>query len=38
MAQTAHTSAVRWRTDFNGAKEEAARNSKFVFFDIFNPY
>jgi hypothetical protein len=35
---TAHAHAVRWRTDLRAAKEEAARESKFVFLDIFNPH
>jgi hypothetical protein len=40
MAQTTHEghAAVRWRADFQAAKNEAARESKFVFLDIFNPH
>jgi outer membrane murein-binding lipoprotein Lpp len=39
MAQTVHGahSAVRWRPDLQAAKEEAARENKFVFVDFFNP-
>jgi hypothetical protein len=37
MTQTTQTHAIRWRTDFESAKAEAARDGKFVFFDVFNP-